>query len=94
MDKRGVIILILVILLIGSLIYIGLNVIRDIQTKKLMTQQAIYQRGLQDGFQFAVRQVIKQAMTCNAVPLYADNLTINVFALECLKHNKTTNITS
>lgn len=53
--------------------------------KQGQENQAIYQRGLQDGFAQAVIQVIQQSGTCNPVPLFAGNATANLINIACLQ---------
>ncbi|MBW2998086.1 hypothetical protein KY321_00980 [Candidatus Woesearchaeota archaeon] len=45
----------------------------------------IYQKGIQDGFGQAIVQVMEQVSTCQQVPLFAGNVSLNVVAVECLE---------
>lgn len=51
------------------------------QQEKLKIQQA----GIQAGYQQAVIQLLQQASTCNPVPVKANNVTLNLVAVECLQ---------
>jgi flagellar basal body-associated protein FliL len=74
-------IVVLVVLLLASLVYIGLNVYSDKKTDK---ENQIYQQGLQIGYQQAIIQIAQEAVKCNQVPLVIGNQTMNVFWVDCL----------
>jgi len=53
--------------------------------EKEQEQIGIFQQGAQYGYEQAVMQIIQQAATCEQVPLYIENKTINMIAVECLQ---------
>ncbi len=70
------------ILLILALAYIGLDAYQESRQQE---QLSIFQQGAQFGFEQAVTQIVQQASACQSVPLYVENTTINVIAVECLQ---------
>lgn len=81
-DRQRAIILSLVVLIVLAFGYI---LIDKYQEGVLREQLMLFQQGAQYGYGQAILQVIQQASTCQAVPLFAGNVTINVVALECMQ---------
>lgn len=79
------IIWVLAILLILTVAYVG---IEKYQQNKQQEQLVIFQQGAQYGYQQAIIQIMQQASTCQQVPMFAQNQTINMIAVECLQQNK------
>jgi len=79
------IILALAILLILAISYIGVGKYNQRQMQK---QVLVYQQGLQAGYQQAIIQIMQQAVTCQQVPLFAQNQTMNIVAVECLQKSE------
>jgi len=73
----------LAVLLILAAVYIGLD---KYNKTKQEEQFALFQQGMQAGFEQAVTQLVKQVATCQQVPITFQNQTINVIAVECLKN--------
>jgi len=82
LNKNEIVIFLLVILLIVAIGYI---VFDKLQENKARREIEIYQQGAQYGYQSAVIQIMQQATSCQQVPLYAENMTINLIAVECLQ---------
>ena len=80
--KTTTILIILVILLIAAVGYIAYDKYMDALNQR---ELQVYQIGQQSGYEQAVLQLMQQAATCQAVPLYAGNTTIEVVAVECLQ---------
>lgn len=80
--KQRILITILIILLIIASGYILIDKYNE---KKQKEQLDIFQQGLQQGYEQAVIQIMQQAITCQQVPLFVGNQTINVIAIECLQ---------
>ncbi len=74
--------IVLVILLVVALVYI---VSGKYQETKQQEQIQIFEQGAQLGYQQAVVQIIQQLSTCNQVPLFAGNASLNAIAVECLQ---------
>lgn len=68
-------------LLIATVSYIGID--KYFQARQA-EQLSLFQQGAQAGYQQAVLQLMQQAATCRQVPLFYNNQTINVIAVECL----------
>ncbi len=82
MVRQRKIMFILVVLLILALSYIVFDQYTSIKQR---VQLGIYQEGAQFGYEQAIFQVMQQAATCQPVPLFFNNQTINVVAVECLQ---------
>jgi len=50
---------------------------------KEQEQISIFERGVSLGQQQIILQMIQQAQTCQPIPLYAENVTVNMIAIEC-----------
>ena len=72
-------------LLIIAVLFIAATQIRAYNLSKKQQQEAIYEQGTQDGYQYAVAQLMQQAATCNPVPLFMNNVSMNIIAVECLQ---------
>ncbi len=81
-DKQRVVIWVLAVLLVLSLSYTGYGVYKNVKSKQ---QLGLVQAGAQYGFESAVVEIMQQAATCQAVPLTANNVTLNLIAVECLR---------
>ncbi|MBS3076733.1 hypothetical protein J4233_00510 [Candidatus Pacearchaeota archaeon] len=73
---------ILLVLLVLALGYIAFDKYVDFREQEKLK---VYQEGMQYGYQQAVVQLMQQLATCQQVPLYAGNDTINAVAVECLQ---------
>ncbi len=91
MNRTSVVILVLVLLLLVAGVFITITLVKNYQRKEMLQQQTIYQQGIQAGFNLAVRQLLQQASTCRVVPVYADNVTLNLVAVECLQQKQPVN---
>ena len=81
-DKKGILILALVlitIILLGIIGYIFL--IKPAITNFVTGEQ---NKGIQYGAQYTILTIAQQAATCKQVPLTVGNQTINLIAVECL----------
>ena len=82
-------ILVLMILLVIALVYIAYtqysSYIQKRNTTIMQSYQQSYQEGTQDGYEFAIRQLVQQSLSCNPVPVFADNISVNLIAVECLQ---------
>ena len=81
MIKRGIIVGTLSVLLV---IAVGYIIVDAYTEAKQQEQFDLIQQGVQLGYQQAILQIIEQASTCQQVPLFFNNQTINVIAVECL----------
>lgn len=81
MKQEKTIMVVLAVLLVLAVVYI---VSGKYQETKEQEQIAIFQQGAQAGVQQAIVQVMQQLSTCNQVPLFAGNVSINAVAVECL----------
>jgi choline-glycine betaine transporter len=75
-------VMLLLVLLVLALAYIVFDKYMDYQEQQKFE---VYQEGMQYGYQQAIIQVMQQLATCQPVPLYAGNATINAVAVECLQ---------
>ena len=82
MKKRKILIIVLIVLVAILAGYIGLEKYNDWELEKDLE---VYQAGMQAGYEQAIIQVMQQVSTCQTVPLYAGNVTLNVVAVECLQ---------
>ena len=73
---------VIVVLLAG---YIGMQ---QYKANKLAEQQQILQQGALFGYQQAVFQLLQEAAKCQPVPITANNLTLNVVAVECFQQTQ------
>ena len=72
----------LAVLLVIAVLFIGITQISDSNTQKL---QIAYQQGAQIGYEQAIMQLMQQLSTCQPVPLYVGNASMNAVAVECLQ---------
>jgi len=82
-NGQGAAIIVMAILLILAIGYI---LIDTYQEEMQQEQLRIFQQAVQYGYEQAVIQIIQQASTCQPVPLYIENDTINIVAVECLQN--------
>ena len=75
MDKQKLTIIILWVLIVLAVGYIAFDKYGD----------SAYMRGAQFGYEQAIIQIIQEASTCQTVPLFVENTTINLVAVECLQ---------
>ncbi|UCH12646.1 MAG: hypothetical protein JSW18_01490 [Candidatus Omnitrophota bacterium] len=81
-NNQKTIVMILAILLVLAVGYIAVNKYIGLKQKQ---QISIYQQGMQAGYRQAIIQLIQQASTCQQVPVYIENQTINLIAVGCLQ---------
>lgn len=81
---RYVIIIMLVILL-GTVAYIFFDKYNNAQAVRDMGS---FQQGVQIGYQQAIIQLVQQASTCQPVPIFIENQTINMIAVDCLNEEQ------
>ncbi len=72
--------LILVVVILAGYIAMG-----RYNAAKQQEQLSIFEQGAQYGYEQAVMQLAQQAATCQQVPLYVGNQSINLVAVECLQ---------
>lgn len=82
MRKQRIAIVVLVVLLIGSVGYIGIS---RYNVGKEERQMEVFQQGAQYGYEQAVIQIAQRAVTCEQVPLRVENQTIDMIAVDCLR---------
>ena len=82
MDKKNLIIVILIILLAIAVIYFGYS---KYAAWKQQKDLSLYQQGAVFGYEQAVSQLYTAAANCQQVPVFYQNQTITVVAVECLK---------
>jgi hypothetical protein len=80
--KTSILVTVMAVLLALALSYIAYDAYAELQ---LAERISIYQQGLQAGYEQAVAQLFQQAATCQQVPVFFNNQTINVIAVECLQ---------
>jgi len=83
--KMVVTISILAALLLAAIVYIIAGIYSTSQQQK---QLDILQQGATAGYQQAIVQLLQQAATCQAVPVSAQNVTLNLVAMECLQEGQ------
>ena len=81
-NKQAIVILVLGILLLIAIGYIAFSFYVN---WKVQQDTGIFQVGAQYGYEQAVAQIFNTASACQQVPLYYENNTINVIAVECLQ---------
>lgn len=80
-NKQGKIIFVLFIALVIAMAYIAVDRYNEVKAQE---QLDILQQGVQIGYQQAILQIMQQASTCQQVPLFADDQTMNLISVECL----------
>lgn len=85
MKHQKTIIIALAVLLAIAVVFIAVTQVQSYNQKKSFE---IYQTGMQAGYESAITQLMQQLATCQQVPLYADNTTINAVAVECLQQQE------
>jgi hypothetical protein len=73
---------ILFIILVLALGYVAIDIYSEIMVQE---QFLLFQQGAQFGYEQAVTQLFQQAASCQPVPVFFNNNTINVIAVECLQ---------
>lgn len=90
-NKQSVTIFILVLLLLLAVGYMGTT---RYQSAKQSEQLNILQQGVQLGYEQAITQLMQQASTCQPVPIWVGNQTVNktlnLIAVECLQAQQQT----
>jgi flagellar basal body-associated protein FliL len=76
--KERIIIIVLAVLLLVAAGYIGYAYVAGMQ-------QNAFSQGAQYGYSQSVVDLLKQASTCQEVPVRYQNLTLNMVAVECLQ---------
>jgi len=84
-NKQGIVMIVLGILLLGALGYIGYVQYNQIQQNKQMTTYATFHQGQQYGMTQTITNLMNQVAQCppSGVPVYAGNITLHVVAIEC-----------
>ncbi len=80
--KINILILVLVVLLVLALGYIGYNQYNIWRQQK---DFSTFQTGAQFGYEQAITQLFQQVQSCQQVPIFYNNQTINVISVECLQ---------
>jgi len=74
-----------ILLIVLLALTIGYIILDKYNEKKQEEQLNIFQQGVQAGYEQAVVQLINELVSCQPIPLFANNQTINVIAVECLQ---------
>lgn len=82
MKQKNTVTIVLAVLLIAAVVYIVSGVYQETRQQE---QIQIFEQGVQVGYQQAVVQIMQQLSTCNQVPLFAGNASLNAIAVECLQ---------
>ena len=85
-DRQKIIISILAVLLIILSGYVAFDTYQKINQKE---QFVTFQRGVQYGYEQSIIQLMRQVSTCQQVPIYVQNQTVNLIAVECLSQKQT-----
>ncbi len=85
MNKQKQIVWGLAVLLIVAVLFIAATQIRTYNISKQARDQEIYNQGANDGYAAAIGQLMEQLATCQQVPLFAGNVSMNAVAVECLQ---------
>jgi len=85
MKGQKLLIIILSALLLLAVFYIAVIKVSEQNTVKM---QSAYNQGVQAGYESAVNQLLDQLSTCQPVPVFFDNVTLNAIAVECLQQQK------
>ena len=76
---------VLAIILLSVIVY---AVVSNIKEAKVEKERELIQLGAQQGYEFAVSQIIEQASTCEPVSLFKDNLKMQLVDIECVSLQK------
>lgn len=76
--------IIAVVLAVLLLLSAGYIVYEKFVVWKQQKDVSIFQSGAQYGYEQAVSQLFQQAQSCQQVPIFFNNQTINIVAVECL----------
>lgn len=87
MLKRKHTVVILAVLLALALGYIAFDTYTEFKQQQ---DFSLFQQGAQFGYEQAVTQLFQQALTCQPVPVFIENQTLNLIAVECLQLQDTT----
>ena len=82
MKKITIVVIILSVLLVLALGYICYN---QYSIWKQQRDFSNFQAGAQFGYEQAITQLFQQAQSCQQVPIFYNNQTINIIATECLQ---------
>jgi hypothetical protein len=90
LNKQKILTIVMAILLVAAIVYIVINKWQQANHEKELGdyQKEVYQEGMEEGFRQAILEIMQRLSTCQSVPLYAGNTTINVIAVECLQQNR------
>lgn len=86
MNQKTVMVFLLVLLVL-ALAYIVFDKYTEYREQQ---KYEAFQEGVQVGYEQAVVQVMQQLATCQPVPLYVGNQTLNAVAVECLQQAQQT----
>ncbi|MCG8689463.1 MAG: hypothetical protein MI892_31610 [Desulfobacterales bacterium] len=82
MDRKNFLIVGLVVLLLGTFVWISVDNYRKGQVEM---RQVAFEQGARYGYESAVVSVMEVASGCEVVPLRSGNFSMNVVAVECLQ---------
>lgn len=88
MKNQKTIIIVMGVLLAIAMIFIVATQIRAYNIEKAAEEQVMMNQAAQEGYTTAIRELMQQASTCNPVPVFADNVTLNLVAVECLQQQQ------
>ena len=74
-------ILVLILLLIGAIGYIVIDTYKERRAER---EFMILQQGAQAGYEQAVVELVNQVVTCQPVPVWFGNESIDIIAVDCL----------
>ena len=80
--KKNAVIIVLILLLVVVGGYVALDLFNTYQSEQ---QLSVYQQGAVAGYEQAIVPVIQQASSCQQVPLYVGNQSVNIVAVDCLR---------
>jgi len=83
LKRQKIIILVLALLVIILACYIIVSKYKQAAEEEKLE---IYSLGLQDGYEQAIIQILQQAVTCQQIPVFYENQTINLIAVDCLQN--------
>lgn len=81
LSREKLIILVLAVLLIAAVCYICVAKHKSAEAER---ESAAYRQGAQQGYEYAILQVMQESIGCKPVSVYTQNKTMNLIDVACL----------
>lgn len=74
-------IVVLAVLLLAAIVYIVVDKLQEFREQE---KQELLRQGAIAGYQQAIKQLLQEVQTCRPVPVFINNASVEVIAVDCL----------